>query len=395
MTSKQVQYVDGLMEVTIPSQTYRLTIRDETSFDIVVAEDSADEISQAIIRNTFSFSDEFHFIFDLIQPNDNILDLGAFIGTFSLAAAALGGNVVSVDASPYNAALLKASVAENNFSQMNVVSAAVSNQIGNLEFIQGGPYGLVNNPSYDTIVTTVPAITIDNLLSDLGWDRVDILKLDVEGFEVLALKGMSQLLARDDAPLVLYESNGHTLNLFGFSPNHLLAEWEKFGYKNYYIQGGRLIPIHSKDLQTRCNVDCFAAKCMPSDLGNWVIGSSLSDEEKISQILASCVADHEHLRMYIGRALVQAPISILKDERIINALDNLNKDQVVAVREAVSWWKEIQAKIASKLSRMQGFIDQESELISLRELVSRYEQGLFIRTMRILHNFKNKLRRSV
>ncbi len=56
---------------------------------------------------------------------------------------------------------------------------------------------------------------MDGLLGRLGWDRVDAVKLDVEGAELAAIRGMAGLLSGPNAPIVLYESNTHTLQFFG------------------------------------------------------------------------------------------------------------------------------------------------------------------------------------
>ncbi len=63
-----------------------------------------------------------------------MLDLGTHVGTFTLAAAALGYEVIGVEASPQNAALLRAGLEHNAFRHVQLINAAVGDRPGTLEF---------------------------------------------------------------------------------------------------------------------------------------------------------------------------------------------------------------------------------------------------------------------
>src|SRR4030095_2796953 len=51
----------------------------------------------------------------------------------------------------------------------------------------------------------VPAQTLDDILGEESIERVDLLKMDVEGFEAAVLQGARKLLNSHDAPLILFE----------------------------------------------------------------------------------------------------------------------------------------------------------------------------------------------
>jgi FkbM family methyltransferase len=273
---------------TISIAYYTLNVAEGVDLDIAVGDKDEDEISEAIANQTYFVSPAFHFLFTLMKPGDIILDLGAHIGTFSFAAAALGCQVISVEASPHNVALLKATAVKNSFNQVQIISSAVSNCSGTVEFVPGGPYGLVANPTINSGCITVPAITGDDLLANLGLDRVDLIKMDIEGSEIRAIEGMSQLLAREDAPPILYEGNGHALRFFGETSNRLIGTLERFGYRSYFVEAGQLMPVQPGDLQWICTVDYLAVKHFPDDLSGWQVVGPMSLEEKIAQILFSC-----------------------------------------------------------------------------------------------------------
>ena len=333
---------------------YRIAVNSDVGFHINIDGREKDEITESITDQTYSFPASFQLLDELVGQGHRILDLGAHVGTFSLLAAALGYSVVSVEASPSSAALLTASARKNGFDNMQVVPKAVSDHGGTLEFISAGPYGLVANPFLEDPTISVPATTVDTLLADIGWDHVDFVKMDVEGAEVAAIRGMSELLAREDAPILLYESNGHTLHYFGETPGSLMAALEQFDYQSYLVEGDRLIPTRAGDLQPEVCVDYLATQRVLDTVAGWRIVGPMSEDERMTRILESLVHPNEHARKYIARALGDA------DESVISGLQL-------------------------------ALLEKDAEIARLRALLEGYERGLFIRTMRTLHDLWNRV----
>ncbi|MBN1135178.1 MAG: FkbM family methyltransferase, partial [Anaerolineae bacterium] len=180
--------------------------------------------------------------------------------------------------------------------------------------------------------------TVDGLLAELGEERVDLIKMDVEGSEVAAIRGMSRLLSRADAPLLVYESNGHTLSWFDETPSHLLAVLEEFGYRNYLVKPGRLVPFRAGDLQADMVADYLAAKHLPAMLPGWRVAPPPGQRQMAAMILAASVDPHEQQRAYAGHALSGADPALLSNGAVRDALDCLSIDPVADVRAAVSWW---------------------------------------------------------
>ncbi|MCC3584917.1 FkbM family methyltransferase [Microcoleus sp. PH2017_30_WIL_O_A] len=307
---------------------------------IIFVLDTGDSIGNAVANNQYQYSEAHEIIFNILKPGDRVLDLGGHIGTFSLVAAALGCQVVAVEASPFNAELIKASIAENNFHNMQVVCAAVSDRPGTLEFMALGPFGCVSNShvnSGEKII--VPAMTVNQLLVDLGWDTVDYIKMDIEGSEVAAIAGMSELLQKDNAPVLLYESNGHTLNFFDKTPKDLVASLENLGYSNYFWKEEALVLFRGSDCQAENLVDYLAFKRIPDGLQGWLIRPSLTEEEIIDEAISCCQHYHQHHRAHTARVLATASHFILSNHKVINALKALTKDSNPDVRSAVSWFE--------------------------------------------------------
>ncbi len=317
---------------------YTLKIGDNVQFQVAVGTQFWDPIGQAIADQTYSFPPVLNLAFKLLQPTYKVIDLGVHLGTFSLGAAALGCAVLAVEASPYNAALVRASIARNQFDHVQIITAAVSDAPGTVEFVEGGPFGSVANPFMQGSKVHVPSVTVDALLAEMGWNHVDFIKMDIEGSEVAAIRGMSHLLARDDAPLIIYESNGHTLRFFGETPNRLIAALEGFGYKNYRIKPRQFVPVRSDELQPECNVDYLAIKHPLSEsIGGWQV-VPMTLEETINQTLASCADDIPEHRAYIARALATADQAIVLDPRVMKALESMRMDPDPTIQTAASWF---------------------------------------------------------
>ncbi len=309
-------------------------------FSIVMDEKAVDGISASIVSNNYELPLHYHMLLDLVPVGGNVLDLGAHIGTFSLFAAANGYDVISVEASPRNSALLNASIRRNGFDNIKVVTAAVTDHSGSLIFYEDGPYGAVANSFIgDSHNIHIPAITVDSMLADFDMDHVDLIKMDIEGSEVAAVQGMPKLLSGKFSPCILFESNGHTLNFFGLTPQDLVSSLEAFGYQCYHLYSGKLYLIKPDELQLECVADCLAVKKMPEAFADkWKMVPPMSFEEKITVALGEMSFHNPDVRAYIGRILKSADLSFLEDGRISSALNSLLADTNAFVRESVGWW---------------------------------------------------------
>jgi FkbM family methyltransferase len=169
----------------------------------------------------------------VLGPGAVFVDVGANIGFFSLRAAArvgVGGHVHAVEASARNADLLRRSVAENGFGNVTVHHVAASDRAGELAVISN-PLDTNSRVSAATADgERTRAVRLDDLLGG-GLERLDLVKVDVEGYEVAALEGFRGTLARLRPPLVV-EVNPTTLALAGHDdPTVLPRLLESLGYR--------------------------------------------------------------------------------------------------------------------------------------------------------------------
>lgn len=135
----------------------------------------------------------------LVHPGDVVFDLGANQGVYTCAfASAVGGRgrVVALEPIPHQAARVRANVALNGFENCTVVEKAISDRAGAASLHMGfgdTAASLIDDGQSSIEVKTT---TVDLLVDELGLQRVDFIKLDVEGAEMMALRGAERTLRR-------------------------------------------------------------------------------------------------------------------------------------------------------------------------------------------------------
>jgi len=134
------------------------------------------------------------------RPNDIVVDVGAYIGTYTLMAARRvkqKGLVIAVEPDPENFRLLLLNLSLNGIRNVMPIRVAVADVDGDTTFF-------VSKERPRSSVTRIPedlenkiivhAVKLDTIVGKLALPRIDWLKIDVEGAEALVLKGASKTL---------------------------------------------------------------------------------------------------------------------------------------------------------------------------------------------------------
>jgi FkbM family methyltransferase len=130
-----------------------------------------------------------------LRPGARVFDLGAHQGVVALMLAEAvgpGGQVVAVEPNPHNAAQCARNRELNAKPWVEVVQAAVTAEEGTLRLNEGLNAQAASIGTYGRVIE-VAGVTIDALAARFG--SPDVLFIDVEGYEVQALRGASRTLA--------------------------------------------------------------------------------------------------------------------------------------------------------------------------------------------------------
>jgi FkbM family methyltransferase len=164
----------------------------------------------------------------LVRPGFSCLDVGANIGFFSVLLGDLaggGGRVAAFEPEPVNARLLRKNVRDRGLDGIVTVFEAAAGDAagiarlflasGNMGdhrlYDAGDEAGERQRPSID-----VPVLRIDDAIA--AWPRVDFIKMDIQGFEMHAMRGMTATLQRNPDLVMLTEFWPFGLRATGSEP---------------------------------------------------------------------------------------------------------------------------------------------------------------------------------
>jgi FkbM family methyltransferase len=187
---------------------------------------------------------------DLCSPGWTVWDCGVYLGYYSVFFSRIvgpRGNVVAVEPDPMNLARARRNAELNGCRNIRFVQAAISDQIGDVEFIINAtsnshlPETYVGrdvqeyrervNQAGDSV--SISSHTFDSLLEETGL-APDLIKIDIEGAEKKALFG-APLLVKEVRPLIVLELH---------NPECDAAAWDFgkiYGYQLEDIVSGRIM----------------------------------------------------------------------------------------------------------------------------------------------------------
>lgn len=149
----------------------------------------------------------------LIRPGDTIFDIGANYGLMSVLFASLVGpygRVIGYEPNPQVFKVLKLTVQRNRFENVQLRTCALGEQPDTLRL--NVPIGHAGRASLLDVgehveQVDVPVRRLDDEVAKLGIDRIDLLKIDVEGYELQVFRGGDDMLGRIRPSVILFESN--------------------------------------------------------------------------------------------------------------------------------------------------------------------------------------------
>jgi FkbM family methyltransferase len=198
---------------------------------------------------------DFAMLLALVPRGATFVDIGANIGWYSIhvAVADPTSRVIAVEPIPSSFQWLSAAVSANGLPNVKLVNAAVGDAPGEMTLyvdatISGAASAAPSTGAagLDPIWSSV--VTIDQLVAE-GQGAVDVLKLDIEGGELFALRGATAVLTRQ-RPIVFCEMLRKLARPFGYHPNDIIGLMTEHGYDCFRTEGGRLVKFELMDEDT-------------------------------------------------------------------------------------------------------------------------------------------------
>lgn len=211
------------------------------------------------------------FLLEKLPPDAIFIDLGANIGTITIPICKKRSDVraICVEASPWVFAYLEKNIRLNELSNIELVHKAIFDSDG-VEIDFFGPTDEFGKGSmtahYTDKSVKVPTVMLDTLLLDKNLPRVDLIKIDIQGFEYFAFKGASRLLGAANAPDILFEfedwAEGTAADLQAGNAQTVLMA---YGY-DLYLLTGRGAPVRQTEPLLKGSHMLYATK---KDMLQW------------------------------------------------------------------------------------------------------------------------------
>lgn len=205
---------------------------------------------------------ETPYLADLLSGSPVCLHVGASDGRHSyvMTQVAPQARIYAFEPSAFTFEVLKVCLAWHHIAgQVTPIHAAVSDAPGELLLVtpkktsgrMGRAYAFVATeapvgqvrPDLEDVgveVQPTPVVTLDDYCQGQGIERIDFIRMDIEGAEQKALKGAEHLLDRDH-PHVLLEIHPVMLeSRFGGSADAVLEIFQSRGYRMFAVNGNRL-----------------------------------------------------------------------------------------------------------------------------------------------------------
>ncbi|HRL12551.1 MAG TPA: FkbM family methyltransferase [Aggregatilineales bacterium] len=197
----------------------------------------------------------------LVKPGMNVLDIGAHVGYYARMLGTLtgdGGRVYAFEPHPRTYKMLCANIAALN--NVTPVNAAVAEQEGTAELFdylmmsasgslhfdesmrdlqkaQLGSGDIAPRIEHDFPVEkfTVRTLALDDFLAEKGVTHIDFIKMDIEGAEIGALRGLRRTIAQSPGLQLIMEYNPQALKAFGHDPAAAFDEVLALGFTRAQI----------------------------------------------------------------------------------------------------------------------------------------------------------------
>ena len=193
-----------------------------------------------------------------IKKDEIVVDLGAHIGYYSLMMAKLvgqSGRVFAFGPELRNLELLKKNVEFNSYSNITIVSKAVSDINGECSlFIGQESFGAnkifkpkkTNTQEFEESKTKT--IRLDDYFKKLGiLEKISFIKMDIEGSEISALRGMKNILKLNKNLKIFTEINKNALEDNNSNFREMLELLEVYNFK-FYISDDKEIELKKMNI---------------------------------------------------------------------------------------------------------------------------------------------------
>lgn len=297
----------------------------------IVTPANDDDLNYQGIRAGWLFDGSVRYVVDRLTSRDVFVDVGANLGTFTIPAALKCSRVLAIEALPANFVLLCRSLVKNQLVNVTPLHCAAYTTAGIVNVAMESAWATI---SETTPGVPVPALCLDDMLSVHGISHVDILKIDIEGSELPALRGMERTLRAGAVREILLEVNETHCRAAGYKGDELLRYVAGHGYFLYQIYDGILSPFSPGEFRgLACNNFLASSQQLAGHHGGLAV-RDVARETVLAHALEYASSVHKEFRGHIAEEMGRAPAWLLGHEGLMAAVRKLENDGDAMVRQA-------------------------------------------------------------
>lgn len=188
----------------------------------------------------------------IIKPDMTVVDVGAHIGYFTRIFSRLAGKngiVYAFEADPENFSLLQKNTA--HLKNVRIFKTAVTDKKGEISFYRSektGCHSAIPHPEQQKEIIIVPSSDLDNLLLNQGeTQKIDLIKVDIEGGEMAALVGMLEILNTNQNIALIIEFNPGCLKMTNTTPADFIKTLSNLKFKIFAVQANGLVEVSPQE----------------------------------------------------------------------------------------------------------------------------------------------------
>lgn len=243
----------------------------QCNYDMKLYLDPVSYVDAMILEHNVWEKESVEIVQMLVKPGDTVLDVGANFGYYSIMCSKLvgaAGKVISSEPTAYFGDRLKHHISKNNITNIRLLPFGFSDQTNTLEIKIDPSTATMHMPEQDVFLKTeqIKLVTFDSYVQENGLEKLDFIKIDVDGHEPKFLEGAKETIMKFK-PDILLEINPLNYYLAGVTIWDFYDQIKEYGYNIY----------HEKNLEHITNKIDFLKRCGNFGWqGNWRAPFSLN-----------------------------------------------------------------------------------------------------------------------
>lgn len=196
-------------------------------------------LASFLVTNSDYETETREVIEGILKSGDVFVDLGANIGFFTLIAARIvgeKGRVYAFEPTPGTRDILVKNVQENGFcSRVTIEKDAISESSGKARFCVNAlsEYNSICEDGAEENLIEVNTISLDEYFLKDRFDKIDLIKMDIEGQEMAALRGMERLNNENENLKIIFEYHKEVMNNCNVSGSDIFTLLQGYGFNRF------------------------------------------------------------------------------------------------------------------------------------------------------------------